>query len=523
MSILNLTNIKKSFSTEVILNGISASLERGEKIALVGQNGIGKSTLLKIIGGELTDDGGLIVRPPDVKTAYLPQNLEVHFNVTVTNFISYSLGTSDWPYTFKIILSGLGLDKLNLDRPISTLSSGEQSKVALAVTLIKEADLLLLDEPTNNLDLPTIIWLTEYLKGSTAAAIIVSHDRTFLDQLVREIWSLDTTTRKLVIQKGNYSQYLDNEIKKIKEAEKLYLNQETKVAQLRIDVARNYARMRAGQKWVGNDNDKMLRGYYRNKAGKSGRRAEIVTKRINRITIHQQPIVKEPVNIAFQAGGSDYEFKLDKVTFVNPPIKLGPISWSLTPGEKILIIGENGMGKSTLLKLLGGDLKPTAGKRLVGENLVIGHLDQLQNHLLKTDTPLSYFKSLANLTAVAATDFLKSFRINDNDLKRTIDKLSPGTRMKLVLATLTLNQVNCLLLDEPTSHLDLDATVALGEGLSNYDGSLIVVSHDLSFINSLQFDRVFLLDDGILTQVKNLDYYLQTAKEKAKRLLRIIK
>ncbi len=552
--------LHKSYGSLVVLSDVSFSLERGQKVALVGHNGTGKTTLLKIIAGLEDPDSGDINIAKDVCIGYLPQDTSLSGNESIMDYLrrvtgidtlekeindlSLELGNPDKArrydevhtkyehldgYSFahkaEVVLSGFGFDSVELDRPLSNFSSGQKSKVALAGILLKGVDLLLLDEPTNNLDLPALIWLEDFLQKSEASCIIVSHDRRFLDGVVRKIFELDWHTHTLTITRGTYSDYLEMVAKRIASQKKEYALQQEEIERLSDRAREKRADSARGSHWSGNDNDKFLRGFKRDRAGKSSKVAKGIEKRIEQMDKVERPVERKPFEIHLEAEtGSDRIGVLlsDVVAGYPKAFSIGPLSFEVPYGDRVGIMGLNGSGKSTLLKTITSRIVPLSGKVEVGTGIRIGNMMQEHETLPRKHSLLEFLVEQAHPSHQESYAILSKFGFDERQAKLPIDTLSPGGRARLLLALFSAESVNMLVLDEPTNHLDLEALDALEETLATYRGTILLVSHDRYFLEKASLDTTYVLSDGILTKIPDYKAYVKSAEERAKKLLKLL-
>ncbi|KKR46776.1 MAG: hypothetical protein UT83_C0018G0001 [Parcubacteria group bacterium GW2011_GWA2_40_143] len=509
---LKVKNIKKSYGETTILAGISFAIERGHKIALVGENGAGKTTLLKIIAGLVEQDAGLVETVRGARVGYLPQSfmasgketaleylrktsgineaesfkneLETKKDFSKKDKVNYNEALADYKrlggYSFehkaKNILVGLGLKVSDADKNLATLSSGQKSKIALAGILLKGADLLLMDEPTNNLDIPALIWLEDFIKNSMAACIMVSHDRRFLDNTMNKVMELNKQTRTINITGGTYSNYLITMFKKTAREKEQYRLQKEEISRLNDLAARKREAAKKGAKWIGTDNDKFLIGFKRNRAGSK----------------------------------TDIGIKLTKVEigYKDGSFKAGPFSLEIKRDDKIGIMGNNGSGKSTLLKTIAGLLPALSGELIFGADTKIGNLTQEHENLPERESLGQFLIDKGGVKPQEVFPLLAQFGFKDNKVKENIGALSPGEKTRLLFALFQTMSVNVLLLDEPTNHLDADAIDALEEMLTSYKGAVALVSHDRYFLEKINLDKTYILSEGKLSVIPHLDHLL---------------
>ncbi|MDO8650460.1 MAG: ABC-F family ATP-binding cassette domain-containing protein [Candidatus Berkelbacteria bacterium] len=554
---LRVTNLNKNYGPQTVLENIDLTLSRGQKVALVGSNGAGKTTLLKIIAGLEEPDGGRIEFEKGAMIGYLPQDTSLSGSQTVAAYLEEVTGIAalerrmgelsneladpqvkkDYDdvvdqyerldgYTFshrmETILLGFDLGKELVERPLDQLSSGQKSKVFLAGILLRGVDLLLLDEPTNNIDLPTLIWLEDFLMRSQAACLIVSHDRRFLDRIVKRVFELDPQTRSINVSNGKYSDYLDLKVKNLERQKEQYRLQQDEIERLEAQARTKRVEAEKGSKWMGSDNDKFLRGFKRDRAGKSSKVAKSIEKRIEQMDKVDRPIEKDILSIKLNAADvyGSTTVKLTEVTAGYDGFSIGPMSLEVRLGNRVAIMGPNGAGKSTLLKVVTGELTPLSGTVEVGSGVRTGNMMQEHQTLPRDLSPLSYLMEQAGLDLSSAYSKLAQFGIDEISSRGTIAELSPGGRARLILAHFSAVSINTLVLDEPTNHLDLEALEALEQTISSYEGSVILVSHDRFFLEKTNVDSAYLLTEGILRKVTYTEYLAQ-AEQRARRLLKM--
>jgi len=551
-------HIQKSYGTLTVLENVSFSLTRGQKVALVGDNGVGKTTILKIIAGILEPDSGEIDLAKNTCIGYLPQDTSLVGNETIGMYLRHFTGidvikremetlslhlddkamADDYGdaveqyerlggYTFEhrinVMLAGFGLDETWINHSLSNLSSGQKSKVVLAGILLKGVDLLLLDEPTNNLDLPALIWLEDFLRKSDATCIIVSHDRRFLDRVVRKIFEIDRNTRVLNISGGTYSDYLTMAAKRVSRQREEYRLQQEEIERLSDQVRQQRAASTKGSNWQGSDNDKFLRGFKRDRAGGSGRKAKVIEKRIDQMEKVERPVERNPFEIPLNAevGSGTLDVRLiDLVAGYSDGFIIGPLSLDLRYGSRVGIIGLNGTGKSTLLKTITSQLAVRGGVIEIGSGVKIGNMMQEHESLPRNQSLLEFFKERVGLKDNEVYNLLVKFGLDQGQVKQPISTLSPGGRARLLLALFSAQSVNMLVLDEPTNHLDIEALEALEETIEAYRGTILLVSHDRYFLEKARLDYIYVLSEGILTRIPDYKSYVAKAEERATQLLK---
>jgi len=560
MSVVTISGVDKSYGLRQVLTDVSFSLEKGQKRALVGNNGVGKSTLLKIIAKIEDPDGGDVRYAKNTRVGYLPQDMRV---VTDTSILAYlrsvvgidllerqivqesilerskqtpsgqealktkyaTIGGYRFEHLVEHMLAGFGLEGISVYEPMSKLSSGQKSKVIISGILLKGVDLLLLDEPTNNLDLPAVIWLETYLRDNEAAAIIISHDRCFLDNTVGGVMEINPDSHELIFSSGSYSDYLQRKLEQIERQKLDYVLQQEEIERLskRAVHLRQYSQK--GSSWSGTDNDKMLRSFKQNRAGRSAHTAKSIENRIARMDKIEKPLEHSPLHIPLSTvGKSERSFikATDLVVGYENGFKSGLLSFEVLYGDRVGIMGLNGTGKSTLLKTIAGTLQPLQGKVEIQGDLRIGFLRQEHENLVESETLFETISSKTNLTTNEVYSLLVKFGFSEHQVRKPIQDLSPGEKSRLLFALFSALSVNCLLLDEPTNHLDLEGLAALEELLGTYQGTVFLVSHDRHFLESVNLSWLYILDNGVLNRVTNIATYIEEAEKKAQSLLKTL-
>lgn len=522
---IRLTHISKEQGRQSVLSNASFALNKGDKAALVGPNGVGKTTLLKIIAGFEEPDSGEVELADRTSIGYVTQDTNAIGDMSVAEYIRRQTGAEMPKHKIESVLSGLGFNTVELEGSTSLLSGGQKMKLGLAAILLKNDDLLLLDEPTNNLDLPSMIWLEDFIIKSSATAIIVSHDRVFLDRITNKVIEIDWLTRKTTVCGGKYGDYIEMSLKRIEKARQDYLSQQEEIDRLTERAKKLKFKADAGSRWSGTDNDKMLRGFKRDRAGGSSRRAKVIEKRIDRMDKLERPVEKERLEIRLKVpknpGSLHIALKETRVGY-HGGFSTNPISVSIAYGNRVGILGLNGSGKSTLLKTITGELSPLDGTVEVGSGIRFGNMTQEHEALNKGETPLLFLARKAGLDMQNSYALSAKIGFTRRQAERPIKELSPGGRARLVLASFSAIGVNALVLDEPTNHLDFEALNALEEILSKYSGTVIIVSHDRYFIEKAQLDSIYQIEDGTLRKITDFKEYVASAELRAKRLIRLL-
>lgn len=496
MSLVTIENLSYETSTKKLYQNASLKINKGEHIALIGPNGNGKTTLLNIIHQDITPDQGKIVFATNVKIGYLDQHLIVDNTLTVdqylkTNFqslfdkeakmndlyqkmaedyqeqyldqalkIQHELDISDFNTINKTInnlIIGLSIDKNLLNQKLAGISGGQKSKILLAKLLLSNYDLLLLDEPTNFLDIKQINWLANFLQNYQQAFIVVSHDQKFVNQIAEIIYEIDNLTFNRYV--GNYDEYLELKETNKKQYEKKYKVQQVQIKRMEEFIAKNRA-----------------------KASKA-KSAQSRVKQLAKMEILTKPqTVDLPPNFHFKARKTTSNVVLSAnnlvIGYQNPLVK--QLNFTIKAGEKWLVKGDNGVGKTTLLQTITGYLRPINGKIVLADNLSIGYFQQIIT--LKDLTPIQYLQELNDkLTDYEIKTLLANFGIKRGLMFQSIKTLSGGEQTKVQLAALSTKAYHLLIMDEPTNHLDNNAKLALLKAINKFSGSVILTTHDLNF------------------------------------------
>ncbi len=522
---VSLHDVTKSFGSEVIFSGVTAKIEDHDRIGLVGPNGTGKTTLLRVICGELEpDDGpGEIARGSDLSIGYQKQNCGLTFEGTIWQEMQsvfadvYALerrmkelqgqmAAGDSPalaeeyrrtedaflardgyqieVKIKTVLTGMGFAEHGFDKCVDKLSGGEQTRLAIAKLLLEAPSLLILDEPTNHLDFATLNWLEDYLSGYKGALLVVSHDRYFLDKLCNKIWDLEDAV--LWEYKGNYTAYTKQREEQDARQKKLYEQQQAERAKLEDYVARNL--VRASTTKMAQSRQKMLERL--EPVGKPRRRLKPPKIRLE---FETEPVkdVLTVENLTIAVGSGEKERVL-----------LSGAEFNIQRGDKVAIIGPNGSGKTTLLRALLSAQQPVMGRISWGRGVKRSYYDQGSDHLDQSLTVMdTMWKAYPRMYETPLRTALGAMGLTGEDAYRLVGQLSGGERARLKLAMICLAGSNVLVLDEPTNHLDLPSKEVLQQALSEYEGTLIIVSHDRYLLDRVP-NRIFAIENGKLTQYK---------------------
>lgn len=499
---ITLRNVSKSFTSQILLEDASMQLNDGDRFVLVGPNGAGKSTLFKMMLGQEECDSGEISFKKGAVVGYLPQENPPVSEETVLKTVldgAEDLG-GKVEAEAKSILMGLGFKVKDFDRPVNTLSGGWAMRAAMAKLLLKNPDLLLLDEPTNHLDLDSLEWLENYLLRYQGAVFSISHDRDFINKTSKAIVSLQD--HKLRIYYGDYEHFLSQ---REAEREKLlaaYKQQQDEIAHMEDFIARNRVRATTAS------------------------RVQSMIKRLEKIERIEIPPEDKKVKISFpqpiRTATKVLELKNISKTYPiegHDPIKVYEnFDFTLERGQKMVFVGHNGAGKSTLLKMLAGTIQPDSGERILGLNVKTGYFSQHHYGMLdpnKTVLQEAMSNDRMNPELMVRT-VLGTFLFHDDDVYKPTSVLSGGEKSRLILVKLLLDPPNVLLMDEPTTHLDMSSVDALIAALKDFEGTLCFISHDVYFINALA-DSVVHVEQGKTTIYPgNYDYFLYRQRQKEK-------
>ena len=537
-------NISKSYNGKDILNNISFYINEKEKIGIIGHNGVGKTTLLRIISGEEEPDTGEILREENILIGYFKQEFTIHEeNYDIESFIKKYIGIDvleahlhdlenemsddqnkideycniqneyirldgyNIPYKLDKVLFGLGLNQEIKSKKIKELSGGQKEKVMLASVLLKGTDLLILDEPTNNLDLKSIEWLEKYLKEIQCPIMIVSHDRKFLDDIVTKIIEIDYFTRNIIEYPRNYSEY--KKFKQQQEEAKLkrYQEQQEKIGDLKKSIRQKKEWAQKGNKQEVSDKDKLARGYLRNRSQTLASNAKKIENQISQMEIMDRPKIKNKLHIEItnskKEGNTDIIAK-DLVSGYDNGFKTEPINLHIKYGERIVITGDNGSGKSTFLKTLIGEQKQIEGQTYIGNGIKIGYISQdtkeQNNESIEEYVKNSLKNQKIDDSSIIYT-VLNQFNFDYEERKKKYSILSPGERTRLKLAIFSLEDINTLILDEPTNHLDIEALEAIEEVLKDFNGTVIAISHDRQFIKNIYPNKILEFTKGKIQEI----------------------
>jgi ATP-binding cassette subfamily F protein 3 len=536
--------IHKSFGDTAILAGVSFNLNPGERAGLVGPNGCGKTTLLRILAGIEAPDSGSVQAPHALRIGYLPQGLVLPEGETLAVYLERVQGdlpclaaeverlaaaltidpadktlhtaydealsrlaaASNGSGSAAHLLAIFGLDRIPPDAKISTLSGGQKTRLALAGVLLAHPQLVLLDEPTNHLDLPMLEWLEQWLNRFRGGALVVSHDRTFLDQAVTRILELDPWTHAVKAYEGNYSAYREQKDAERARREQDYSDQQTEIAELRGAASHLHgiARFRKGGK--ADTKDGFAKGFFANRGAGTVKRAKQIERRIEKLLTEdrvEKPGWEWALKLEFNpsAAGNDV-LTLERLSVgYNSTVLLEGIDMLLRCGARAILTGANGSGKTTLLRTIAGALPPLAGRVRIGANVRLGFMAQEQETLDPAHNALQSVQAAIAADETEARRFLHCFLFSGDDVFTPVGSLSFGERARLQLALLVARGCNFLLLDEPVNHLDIPSRDRFEQALAAFPGTVLAVVHDRYFIGRIA-SEVWGVENGTMRKLE---------------------
>ncbi len=537
MLIMSASEINKSYGVDVILENVSFSVNKGDRIGVVGPNGAGKTTLLSILAGETAPTSGNFYVRSGYTVGYLKQKNHFFSQGTVLreaektfekfhgmeqdlHRLEEAIADHESPtfhqnleqytallerykeeggYTYrselKSVLQNMGFGESEHNKEIGKLSGGERTRLAMACMLLKQPDILMLDEPTNHLDLEMLAWLEQYLKNYKGTIIVVSHDRYFLDQLVTRIFEVNR--HQLTDYRGNYSDYVVKHEERMEAELRDYEKQQKEIAK----------------------QEEMIRRFKQRGTEKLVNRAKSREKRLAHLEVKEKPtVLNNRMKLNFHSeykSGNDVMLAEDLEMSFGEKKLFRNVSFDIKKGERICIIGDNGVGKTTLLRIIMGQMTADRGYLKIGHNVNFGYYDQGQLLLDDNETVLGEMKNAYHLyTDTEMRSILGRFLFRGDDVFKTVRSLSGGEKAKLSLLKLMLSGSNTLVLDEPTNHLDIDAKEVVEDALLDFEGTLIIVSHDRYLLQKLP-TRIFrLTTEGIEEYRGQFDYYLEKQAER---------
>jgi ATPase subunit of ABC transporter with duplicated ATPase domains len=522
-----------SFGDQLVLDAVDVGLAARARVGIVGPNGTGKTTLLRVLAGlQVPDRGSVSLAPPSATVGYLPQEPERRAGETVRAFFArrtgvtaaaaeleaatatiatdhdrydsalerwLALGGADLDARIGPVWAGLGLEGRLLDQDMTTLSGGQAARASLGAILLAQFDVFLLDEPTNDLDFDGLDRLEGFLDGLAGAAMIVSHDRAFLERTITSVLELDAQSHRGRVFAGGWLAYLDERETARRHAEEAFEVYQTKRSSLED-------RARSQRQWAvqgvtkakknPKDNDKAQRDFRLNRTEKQAAKVRVTEKALDRLDVVDKPFEgwELQLSIASAPRSGAVVARLTDAVMRRGDFTLGPIDVEIGWAERVAILGPNGSGKTTLLNALLGRLPLTAGTQWLGPGVVVGEIDQARALLEGEGPALDAFVRASGLTRQQdARSLLAKFGLTADHVIRPILSLSPGERTRAVLAVLMARGTNCLVLDEPTNHLDLEAIEQLEQALDSFDGTLLLVTHDRRLLDAVKIDRTITL------------------------------
>lgn len=533
MILLQTNDVERRFGADVLFHNINLQIQEHGRTALVGRNGAGKTTLLKMIAGITSPDEGTISKAKDLSIGYLAQDqgldsqnniwaeldtvfADLHREEQTIHDLEKQLATLDattdqygrvmeqydrlqgdfkkrggFEYESRMrgILTGFGFGEEYYDTPVNALSGGQKTKLALAKILLQAPNLLILDEPTNHLDMNVLAWLEDYLKSYQGALLVVSHDRYFLDHVVKDVYDLDNRTLRHYT--GNYTQFVQHKQEWLKAEWKHYDQQQKKIAKLEDFVNRNIVR------------------------ASTTKRAQARRKQLEKMERLDRPVTDDQsIHFHFHSEKASGNEVLDvdqlKVGY-DDQVLAGPLSFAVRKPHRVGIIGPNGIGKSTLLKTILNKIPAVSGSVKFGANLDVGYYDQEQQQLHADKTVLEeVWDDHPEVPEKDIRSLLGSFLFVGDDVYKVVHELSGGEKARLELTKLSFQPINFLILDEPTNHLDIDSREVLESAINEFPGTVLFVSHDRYFINQVATDILDMRKDGIKHYGGDYDDYLAT-------------
>ena len=548
---IQISDVTKSYGDTSVLDSVSFVLNRGERAGLIGPNGCGKTTLLKIIvGQEHPDRGSVHFTAPDLSVAYLPQGAEYPPHASVSQVMENAIpGLSqawtqvEWLAQYMsglrggeaeralaaygqaldsferlggygverrmvALLAGLGLGQVSRDTPVDMLSGGQKTRLGLARCLLAQPDLLLLDEPTNHLDIEALEWLEGFLEKYEGALLIVSHDRAFLDRVVDRILELDELTHRLKVYNGNYCAYVEAKERELAQQWATYKDQQEAIARMRAAV-------RAHKGYASQIERGTINFALRKRAKGIARRGLVLERRLERFLDSDEIVDKPPLTWKMKLEFADTPrsgqdvLALEDVSMAFDGHRLfSLVNLALHQGERVVLVGPNGSGKTSLLRIIAGELIPTAGQVRLGVGVRIGYYAQEQETLDRESTPYSEIRRLASLDETEVRSFLHYFLFTGDEVFTPIGQLSYGERARLVLACLVAQGCNLLLLDEPINHLDIPSRASFERAMNTFEGTILAVVHDRYFIRRFA-TRLWAIEEGMIHSYVDLEDLLR--------------
>lgn len=489
---LQVNRVSKRFGYNQVLRDVTFNLNEGDHVGLVGANGSGKTTLLQILTGQLQPDYGSVTTTSGSSVGYLPQDPIAIQAETVADaillttnqakpFPSQELSAREEAEAYKL-LANLGLGYLALSTPLNTLSGGEGTRVQLAALLLQQPEILLLDEPTNHLDIPALEWLEESVNNYRGIVLLISHDRLFLDRTVSAVYELEAGRYGIRKFAGNYSNYATQIAKERQKAYEQWKDQETEIKRLRSDWVNTTEQARSTER---NTKDSKTRRYAKKVAKKGLAKKKRLERYLESSERIEKPMDAWRVNINFAEPEhqSQQVLNVEDLTFgYNDTPLFENLVLDIRAGQRVALVGANGTGKSTLLRVLMGQLEASAGKYQWGKSVVIGYMPQKQEDLDPNLTSIEHIQAVKAISLSETYHFLHYFLLNEDHAVLPTSALSFGQRTRLLLARLVAQGANFLVLDEPVNHLDIPSREQFEKALEAFSGGLLLVAHDRAFI-----------------------------------------
>ncbi len=520
---MNIKNLTMSFGVQEIFDDVNLQIKDNEKVGIIGMNGAGKSTFFKLIMGKLEPDNGRIILKPGTRIGFLPQVISDEIPSMEISVFDYLLegrpikkleqelseaymeaSTETDEKKLKLIMkrigklqekleyydvyscenillrivTGMNIDSDLLDMQLSNLSGGQKSKIAFARLLYSNPEILLLDEPTNHLDIDTKEYIINYLRNYNGTILVISHDIDFLNQVTTQTLYVDKATHKMELYPGNYEKYMKIRNERLKTLERIHDKQEKEEEKLKKIIA----------KYIGGNEKKA-------KIAKD-RQKKLARLEENKVVLEQkQKVAHFKMKINQQSGVVPVKCENLKFGYTEEHILIDDLTFDLGRGEKFLIVGENGIGKSTLLKLIVGQLQPLLGEITLNQKTEVGYYAQEHELLDNEKIILENFEG-SGLSTKELRSFLGNFLFHGDDVYKKVSVLSPGERSRVALAKLALTGANLLILDEPTNHLDPQTQEMIAKTFKDYEGTMLVVSHNVDFVDNLGVERMLMLPSG---------------------------
>ena len=520
---MNIKNLTMSFGVQEIFDDVNLQIKDNEKVGIIGMNGAGKSTFFKLVMGKLEPDSGRIILKPGTRIGFLPQVISDEIPSMEISVFDYlldgrpikkleqelseayteaSIETDEKKLKFIMkrigklqekleyyevynaenillkIVTGMNIDSDLLDMQLCNLSGGQKSKIAFARLLYSNPEILLLDEPTNHLDVDTKEYIINYLRNYNGTILVISHDIDFLDQVTTQTLYVDKATHKMELYPGNYEKYMKIRNERLKTLERIHDKQEKEEEKLKKIIAK-YIGGNEKKARIAKDRQKKLARLEENK---------VVLEQKQKVAHFKMKINQPSGVVPIKCENVKFGYKDDHILMEN-------LTFDLGRGEKFLIVGENGVGKSTLLKLIVGQLKPMLGEIVLNQKTEIGYYAQEHELLDNEKIILENFEG-TGLSTKELRSFLGNFLFHGDDVYKKVSVLSPGERSRVALAKLALTGANLLILDEPTNHLDPQTQEMIAQTFKGYEGTMLVVSHNVDFVDNLGVERMLMLPSG---------------------------